>query len=70
MRISYELDKVPKQVKAISSTIVSTNIFRLSSKRVSEIKNQFLEAFENTIYFDATLMKESRKRLGDDVFFV
>jgi len=68
VRISYELDEVPKQAEAVLSTTVSTNISRLSSKRTSEIKNQFLEAFGNTICFDATSMKESGKRHGDGAF--
>jgi len=68
--ISYELDKVFEQAKAISSTTISTNISRLSSKKANEVKNQFLEASKNTICFDAILMKELRKKLGDDAFFV
>jgi hypothetical protein len=70
VRTSYELDEVPKQAEAVLSTTVLTDIFRLSSRRASEVKNQFLEAFENTICFDAISMKESRKSSGDDAFFV
>jgi hypothetical protein len=69
VEISYELNEVSKQAKAVLSTTVSTDIFRLSSKRVSEIKNQSLEAFENTICFDAISIKESGKKPDDDVFF-
>ncbi len=58
-----------KQIEAISSTIVSTNISRLSSKRANEVKNQLFEAFKNTICFDATSMKELRRRPGNDAFF-
>jgi len=69
VRISYELDEVPEQAEAVLSTTVSTDIFKLSSREVSEVKNQSLEAFENTICFDATSMKESRKSSGDGAFF-
>jgi len=60
---------VPKQARAISSTTFSTSIFKLPFRGANEVKDQPFEAFENTIYFDATSMKGSRKEPGDDASF-
>jgi len=60
---------VPKQIGAISSIAISTSIFKLSFRGANEVKDQPFEAFENTICFDATSMKGSGKRPGDDASF-
>jgi hypothetical protein len=60
---------VLEQAKAISSTTFSTSISKLPFRGANEVKDQLFEAFENTIYFDATSMKGLGKRPGDGAFF-